>query len=243
MTTPSLTHENRVTDDLPTIEAALHQAAAAGGEALLRRALTLLAGRIAVVSSFGADSAVLLALAAETDPAVPVIFLQTGMHFDETLAYRHDLAATLGLQDVRDIEPLPADLAASDPGATLWQYDPDSCCALRKVAPLDRALAPFTAWVSGRKRYQSATRRTLPLIEREGARIKLNPLADWDATRIAAETRRRGLPHHPLVTQHYPSIGCGPCTVPVAHGVDARAGRWAGSAKTECGIHRPPQRT
>ncbi len=227
-------------DDTRTIEAALHRAAASGGVALLRQALALLAGRIAIVSAFGAESALLLALAAEIDPAVPVLFLQTGMHFPETLEYRHHLAAALGLRDVRDIEPRAQATAAADPDGTLWQFDPDSCCALRKAAPLSRALTPFAAWANGRKRYQSQTRHALAFVERDGARIKINPLADWDAARIEAEMRRRALPRHPLVTQAYPSIGCGPCTQPVAPGRDPRAGRWAGTTKTECGIHRPP---
>lgn len=238
---PPMSDTKLVAHDGRRIEATLLQAAALGSDALLRRALALFAGRLAVVSSFGAESAVLLAMVADIDRTVPVLFLQTGMHFAETIEYRHDLAETLGLRDVRDIEAPQPDIAASDPGGTLWRYDPDACCALRKVAPLDRALTPFAAWISGRKRYQSATRRSLPFVERDGQRIKINPLADWDATRIAAESRRRGLPRHPLVTQGYPSIGCGPCTRPVTQGADIRAGRWAGTLKTECGIHRPPQ--
>ncbi len=241
--TPEVTDTPPPADTLCATEATLRQAATAGGTALLRRAFPLLAGRIAIVSSFGAESAVLLALAAEIDPAVPVLFLQTGMHFPETIEYRHRLAEALGLRNVRDIAPQPPAVAAADPDGMLWQFDPDACCALRKVVPLNRALAPFGAWVTGRKRYQSQTRRSLAFVERDGARIKLNPLADWDAARIAEEMQRRGLPRHPLVTQAYPSIGCGPCTHPVAPGLDPRAGRWAGTAKTECGIHRPPQRT
>ncbi len=209
--------------------------------ALLRRALAEHPGRIAAVASFGAESAVLLALLAEIDPAVPVIFLETGQHFPETLAYRATLADRLGLRDVRDIVPGPAALAAADPEGALWYFDPDACCALRKVAPLAAALAPFGAWISGRKRRQSANRAALPLVEppdpAQGGRIKFNPLAFWSAAMVEAERERRGLPAHPLAARGYKSIGCAPCTNPVGAGEDERAGRWAGRPKSECGIH------
>jgi phosphoadenosine phosphosulfate reductase len=215
-------------------------AAADTGVALLRQAITgPFAGRFAVVSSFGADSALLLALVAEIDRHVPVLFLDTGMHFPETLAYRDALAAQLGLTDVRAVVPDAREVAARDPQGDLHRFIPDDCCALRKVAPLRRALAPFAAWATGRRRHQAATRAALPFVERDGGRIKFNPLADWPAARVAAELARRNLPRHALVARGYPSIGCAPCTRPVQAGEDARAGRWAGHAKTECGIHRP----
>ena len=210
------------------------------GVALLRRAITReFAGRFAVVSSFGADSAMLLALVAEIDPGVPVLFLDTGKHFPETLAYRDDLVARLGLTDIRAIGPDPAQLAARDPLGDLHRYIPDDCCAIRKVAPLRHALAPFAAWATGRRRQQAATRAALPFVETVDGRRKYNPLADWSAERIAAELARRDLPRHPLVARGFLSIGCAPCTRAVRPGEDARAGRWAGHAKTECGIHRP----
>lgn len=216
------------------------QAAEPDGVAVLRHAIReAFPGRIAVVSSFGTDSAVLLSLVAEIDPATPVLFLQTGQHFPETLAYRHALAARLGLADMRDIAPDPRALASADPSGALWQFDGDACCALRKVAPLTAALAPFEAWVSGRKRFQAASRRSMPVIERIDGKVKINPLAAWDAARIAAEFTARALPPHPLMARGYRSIGCAPCTRPTALGEDARAGRWALQAKTECGIHRP----
>jgi phosphoadenosine phosphosulfate reductase len=223
---------------LREIERALRTAARSGGTALLRQAHAMLPGRLAVVSSFGAESAVLLALVAELDPALPVIFLETGMHFTETLDYRQHLAETLGLRQVRDVTPGAEDLAAGDPGGALWQFDPDACCALRKITPLERALAPYSGWINGRKRYQAATRRALSYVEREGTRVKINPLADWDAPRIEAEMIRRRLPRHPLVADGYPSIGCGPCTRRATPGADPRSGRWPGMAKTECGIHQ-----
>jgi phosphoadenosine phosphosulfate reductase len=209
---------------------------------VLRRAIRRdYAGSIAVVSSFGAESAVLLALVAEIDPATPVLFVQTGQHFAETLAYRQELTAALGLTDVRDIGPSPAERAASDPSDELWRYDPDACCRFRKVTPLERALAPFGAWVTGRKRHQALTRVALPLVERVDGKTKINPLADWTADQVEAEMVARALPRHSLSLEGYPSIGCAPCTRAVASGEDPRSGRWAGTGKTECGIHRLPE--
>lgn len=198
------------------------------------------AGRIALVSSFGAESAVLLDLVAGIDRATPVIFLDTGKLFPETLAYRDELVERLGLSDVREIRP-PVDLlAARDPGGDLWRRDPDACCALRKVAPLAEALAGFDAWITGRKRHHGAARVALDAIEAVDGRLKINPLADWSAARIEAETAARGLPRHPLQDLGFASIGCVTCTRRLELGEAARAGRWAGLAKTECGIHGAP---
>jgi phosphoadenosine phosphosulfate reductase len=219
---------------------ARHQGRA--GLEVLRRAITRdYAGRIAVVSSFGAESAVLLALVAGIDPATPILFVETGQHFAETLAYRDTLARRLGLTDLRSIGPTAADKAAHDPGGELWRFDPDACCRFRKVTPLERALAPFDAWVTGRKRHQALTRVALPLIERVDGKTKINPLADWTAAAVEAEMTRRALPRHALSLAGYPSIGCAPCTRAVAEGEDPRSGRWAGTGKTECGIHRLPE--
>ncbi len=210
------------------------------GIALLRTAiLQTHPGRIAVVSSFGAESALLLAIVADIDPYVPVLFLQTGKHFSETLAYRKLLAQHLGLRDVRDITPDAVELEKADPDGTLHRFIPDDCCAVRKVAPLERALASFDAWATGRKRHQSPTRQGLALVEHADGRVKYNPLAAWSAGEIAAELRRRELPLHPLLADGYRSIGCAPCSRPVGAGQDPRAGRWPASPKTECGIHRP----
>ncbi|CAI9122064.1 phosphoadenylyl-sulfate reductase [Brytella acorum] len=207
---------------------------------LMGVSLTLLRGRIALVSSFGTESALLLALAADVDPTVPVLFLDTGQHFPETLAYRATLSDRLGLSDVRSISPTPATLASRDPTDQLWYYDADACCALRKVEPLDSVLPPFDAWISGRKRSQASTRAELPLIEAQpGGQLKINPLASWTPRAIEDEITRRGLPRHPLMAQGYLSIGCAPCTRPVEADEDPRAGRWAGMQKTECGIHKP----
>ncbi len=195
-------------------------------------------GRVAVVSSFGAESAVLLALVAEIDPATPVIFVETRQHFAETLAHRDALVAHLGLTGVRSVGPTDAEVADIDPTAELWRYDPDACCAFRKVTPLERALAPFEAWISGRKRHQTLTRRALPLREEVDGRVKFNPLAAWTAEQIEAEMVARDLPRHALSLAGYQSIGCATCTRAVAAGEDPRSGRWAETGKVECGIHR-----
>lgn len=210
------------------------------GVALMRAAITgAFAGRFAVVSSFGADSAMLLALVADIDRHTPVLFLETGMHFPETLAYRDTLIRRLGLTDVRDIRPDPVELAKADPDNELHKWVPDDCCHVRKVAPLDLALNGFAAWATGRRREQSRTRAALPFMEFESGRAKFNPLADWSAQRIVDELARRDLPRHQLTGQGYQSIGCAPCTRAVKPGEDPRAGRWVGHSKVECGIHRP----
>ena len=198
------------------------------------------AGHIAVVSSFGTESAVVLAMVAEIDAATPVIFLETGKHFPETLAYRDTLARELGLRDLRDFAPEPGAIERDDAGDDLWRRDPDRCCGLRKVVPLERALAGFDAWITGRKRHQGGERASLPPVEAADGRIKINPLADWSTADVAAEFSARNLPPHPLTVQGYRSIGCAPCTRKTKDGEDPRAGRWAGTGKTECGIHRSP---
>ncbi len=195
-------------------------------------------GRIAVVSSFGAESALILALVAAIEPATPVIFLDTGKHFSETLSYRDRLVAHLGLTDARSVHPATADLASADADGRLWGRNADACCHLRKVVPLERALAGFDAWITGRKRFQSGQRADLGTIEAVDSRIKVNPLATWSLAQVAAEFNARRLPRHPLLAQGYPSIGCAPCTARVGDDAPARAGRWAGADKTECGIHR-----
>ena len=195
-------------------------------------------GRIALVSSFGAEAAVSLALAAEIDSDIPVLFLDTGKHFPETLAYREALARHLGLTDLRTLEPDRADLLAEDPGDDLWRSDPDRCCDLRKTRPLAQALAPFDAWITGRKRYHGAARAMLPLVEFAAGKIKINPLADWRPAQIAAAFERLGLPRHPLQAAGFSSIGCAPCTHRASCKAAPRAGRWADLEKTECGIHK-----
>lgn len=198
-----------------------------------------IAGDVALVSSFGAESAVLLHLVAVIDLATPVFFLDTGKHFPETLAYRDLLEAQLGLTRLITLHPDEAELAARDDKGLRWSYDPDGCCDLRKVRPLERALASFDATISGRKAFQSATRANLPHFEIDGATslLKVNPLASWTKADLDAYAAEHALPAHPLVAQGYPSIGCAPCTSKVLPGEDPRAGRWRGWDKTECGLH------
>ncbi|MFT8327210.1 phosphoadenylyl-sulfate reductase [Gluconobacter oxydans] len=207
---------------------------------VLGETLDLLRGRVAVISSFGAESAVLLDLVAQADPSVPVFFLDTKRHFPETLEYRDRLSRRLGLSDVRTLSPTPKALHDRDPQDQLADFDPDACCALRKVEPLDLVLPDFDVWITGRKRSQSVTRAALPLVDPQpDGSVKLNPLAGWGPEKIEAQMQRRDLPRHLLVAKGYTSIGCAPCTRAVKDGEDGRAGRWAGLAKTECGIHRP----
>ncbi|KQN31183.1 phosphoadenylyl-sulfate reductase [Sphingomonas sp. Leaf38] len=198
-----------------------------------------LRGRIAAVSSFGAESAVLLHMVAQVDVDVPVVFTNTQKMFGETLAYRDELAERLGFTDLRVFRPDPRLLAIKDKTGLRWSYDPDGCCDLRKVEPLRRALAPFDSWISGRKGFQSGTRTALPRFEEDEGRLKINPLADWDKAKLDAYFAEHQLPRHPLEAQGYLSIGCAPCTTKVAPGEDPRAGRWRSFDKVECGIHAP----
>ncbi|WP_353643519.1 phosphoadenylyl-sulfate reductase [Mesorhizobium sp. WSM2239] len=197
------------------------------------------AGEIAAVSSFGADSAVLLDMIAEIDSGLPIIFLDTGKHFGETLDYRDALAADLGLTDIRIITPEEAALNRDDPDGKLHLTNTDACCAIRKVEPMARGVEPFRAWFTGRKRFQAATRQALSVFEAVGTRIRINPLARWTTADLADYMKTHALRENPLVAYGYLSIGCFPCTSIVQPGEDARSGRWAGQAKTECGIHLP----
>lgn len=194
-------------------------------------------GKIALVSSFGAESAILLHMAAQIDPNIPVIFVDTGKLFPETIAYRDKLTTQFGLNNIQNFSPDEADLKAGDPNGNLWETNVDGCCHIRKVLPFDRALKPYEAQISGRKRFQNDIRSTLGFFEQTETTIKVNPLINWSPSDLADYIVRHDLPRHPLVAQGYPSIGCVPCTSPVAEGEDPRAGRWRGEEKTECGIH------
>jgi phosphoadenosine phosphosulfate reductase len=193
-------------------------------------------GSLAVVSSFGAESAVLLDLVSQLDKALPVIFLNTGELFDETLAYQAEMTRRLGLTGLRIVRPTADDIARAD---ELWRSDVDACCTLRKVLPLGRAKAGFEALVDGRKRFHGGGREAVQTIEagNDGV-IKISPLARWSPEQIDAAFAARGLLRHPLVAQGYRSIGCWPCSRPTDPGESTRAGRWAGAAKSECGIHK-----
>lgn len=196
-------------------------------------------GQLALVSSFGAESVVLLHMVSVARRETPVIFIDTEMLFTETLVYQQELAERLALQDLRIIRAAPKSLAAQDPDDRLHQRNIDACCALRKIEPLQRALEGFDGWITGRKRYQSGSRATLDFFEvEEGTdRIKVNPLAHWDRADLQTYIEENRLPRHPLVARGYPSIGCMPCTTPVRPDEDQRSGRWRDQDKTECGIH------
>jgi phosphoadenosine phosphosulfate reductase len=196
--------------------------------------------QVALVSSFGADAAVLLHMVSELDRNLPVLMIDTLMLFGETLDYQRELSAHLGLTNVQHLRPANEDLARADPDGRLHRRDPDACCVIRKVAPLDRALRRWPVAITGRKRFQSATRAGLEHFEADGERLKVNPLAGWNAADIRAYMTAHRLPPHPLVRQGYPSIGCAPCTTRVGPGEDPRAGRWRGFDKVECGIHFGP---
>jgi phosphoadenosine phosphosulfate reductase len=193
--------------------------------------------QLALVSSFGTESAALLKVMADVDPAIPVIFLDTGWLFAETLSYRDTLIERLALRDVRTVKPRAETLAREDGDGGLWFSDPDACCRIRKVEPLARALAPFSAWLNGRKRFQGGARATIPVVEQDGARLKFNPFANVSREQIAAIFDEAKLPPHPLLASGYLSVGCMPCTSRTSGDEDTRAGRWRGRPKTECGIH------
>jgi phosphoadenosine phosphosulfate reductase len=197
--------------------------------------------RFVATSSFGAESAVLLHLLAQVAPDVPVLFLDTGFHFDRTLAFRRDLAREFGLT-VLDVRP---ELSVSQQdqryGERLYEHDPDTCCGLRKTLPLRKMLANFDGWATGVRRAQTPERAGTPVVEarRHDDRwlVKVAPLATWSDDDIATYVSDHDLPEHPLVAAGYRSIGCEPCTRPTAPGEDPRGGRWADLGKTECGIH------
>jgi phosphoadenosine phosphosulfate reductase len=217
------------------LDAALAQASPAE---IIRAALNEVGrDRLALVSSFGTESAALLKFAAEVDPAIPVVFLDTGWLFEETLAYRDTLAHLLGLTDVRTVYPREENLAREDKDRELWFSDPDRCCFIRKVEPLARALTPFAAWLNGRKRFQGGDRAAIPVVEADGERLKFNPLANVTSQELQTLYATSGLPPHPLAASGFTSVGCMPCTSRTAPGEDSRAGRWRGKGKTECGIH------
>lgn len=207
---------------------------------LLAGVLAEFRGEAALVSSFGADAAVLLRMVSEIDRDLPVLLVDTRMLFTETLEYQKALSAHLGLRNVVHVRPDPADLARVDPDGTLNARDADGCCDIRKVLPLERALAPYSVLVTGRKRFQARTRSRLELFEVDGPRLKVNPLANWSGSDLSTYMDVHELPRHPMVAKGFPSIGCAPCTSRVAPGEDPRAGRWRGSDKVECGIHFGP---
>ena len=222
-------------DRLARLNGELRQASA---QDILRAAISReWPGELTYVSSFGAESVVMLSLIAEVDPSLPVIFIDTGMHFPQTLDYKDEVIARLGLTGVREITPNETERKVLDPKNMLWKADADACCALRKVRPLEPALEGFGAWITGRKRFHGGARMSLAVFEHADGRYKVNPLANWTQADVDAYLEAKDLPRHPLVAQGYPSIGCWPCTQPAADPNDPRSGRWAGQNKSECGLH------
>jgi phosphoadenosine phosphosulfate reductase len=235
---PALPERTRALPGLPSaaeLDSALRSAAPA--EVIATALRKVGREKLALVSSFGTESAALLKVMADVDASIPVVFLDTGWLFEETLAYRDTLIATLDLRDVRSIKPSEEALSREDPDRELWFSDPDACCRIRKVEPLARALAPFDAWINGRKRFQGGLRAAIPVVENDGARLKFNPFANVSREEIEAIYADAKLPPHPLMASGYLSVGCMPCTSRTSPDEDARAGRWRGRAKTECGIH------
>lgn len=194
-------------------------------------------GQIALVSSFGTEAALLLSLVSRINKATPVIFLDTLKHFPETLEYRDQLIEKLGLTDIRNVVPEPSAIKAADPDGDLATRNPDACCYLRKVVPLEEALSGFDAWINGRKRIHGGGRRDLDVFEHDGRRVKVNAIADWTQEMIDDEWKAQGLPEHPMVQWGYSSVGCMPCTSLPKPGEGKRSGRWAQFDKQECGIH------
>jgi len=238
MTATVLKFSRALSEEEERARALATELAETSAEAILARVLKEeFEGQIALVSSFGAESAVLLHLAAQVAPDTPVIFLDTGKHFAQTLSYRRKLVTQLGLTNVQDIHPSKEDLATEDKSGDLWRRNANACCDLRKVRPLRSALDDFGAWVTGRKAFQGGDRVHLPAVEWNGRHFKVNPMVRWSRDDVLAYSERHQLPQHPLVSQGFPSIGCWPCTRPVEEGEDVRAGRWSDSVKTECGIH------
>lgn len=195
-------------------------------------------GKVTLVSSFGAESVVLLHMVSVVAPGTPILFIDTMMLFQETLDYQLAVSEKLKLTDVRVVRATDPEVALNDPDGTLHQFSTDACCNFRKTIPLERELSQFDAWITGRKRFQGGERDTLEFFEAEPpARLRINPLAHWRSGDVQDYLAENNLPRHPLVAKGYASIGCAPCTSPIKPGEDPRAGRWRGSAKTECGIH------
>ncbi|MEP3392875.1 MAG: phosphoadenylyl-sulfate reductase [Litoreibacter sp.] len=194
-------------------------------------------GKVAMVSSFGAESVVLLHMISQIDPDAPILFIDTEMLFPETLQYQKDVAKHLGLTNVQVIKPSREKLLENDVDSILHTIDTDACCNLRKTQPLDNALKDYDGWITGRKRFQNGQRASLPVYEMADGKIKINPLAGWDASKLAAYIKEHKLPKHPLVERGFQSLGCAPCTTKTKPGEDPRAGRWRGQDKSECGIH------
>jgi phosphoadenosine phosphosulfate reductase len=233
-----MTAVTRTESDLRQLaERGAAELADAGPEELLRWTDEHFGGNYIVASNM--QDGVLVEMAAKVRPGVDVLFLDTGYHFAETIGTRDAVAASYDV-NVRTILPLLT-VAQQDAehGPELWNRDPTSCCAMRKVEPLARALEPYVAWASGVRRDEAVTRRDTGVVEWDAkrAKVKVNPIATWTQADVDAYVEKHGVLVNPLAYDGYPSLGCAPCTHRVAPGEDPRSGRWSGQAKTECGIH------
>ena len=223
--------------DSQPLNASVEQFAGLEGRALISAAVKAFPGKVALLSSFGAESSVLLHMVSEIDPHLPVIFLDTEKLFPETLDYRNRLVSELGLRNIRNFHPSREDLQAHDPDGDLHETDKDFCCHIRKTLPMRRAMMPFDVIISGRKRYHGASRNDLQFVSEQDGKLKLDPLAGYSALDLQNYMVTHHLPSHPLRLTGFRSIGCVPCTTAGGTDSDPRSGRWAGTEKTECGIH------
>ena len=221
--------------DLVTVNRELQQAAP---EAILAWTWKRFQPDVLLTCSFQHDGVVLAHMLRDIASEVPVVFINTGFHFPETLAYRDEIVSRFGLRLIELHPIMPRDEFAARHGLDLYARNPDLCCHINKVEPLRRYLPGMRAWINGRRRDQASTRQGIPIVEayREGP-YKINPLASWNSRDTFYYMERHDIPTHPLFERGYASIGCAPCTRPVLAGEDERAGRWAGQAKTECGLH------
>jgi phosphoadenosine phosphosulfate reductase len=208
-------------------------------EDIIRWAVGEFSPDLAMSTSFGAESAVLLHLVTRIHPSIPVLFTNTGFHFKETLEHRDNLVKRLKL-NLRELKPEIPNEEFLRQNGRLYERDPDACCAVNKIAPFEKALKDYKAWITGIRRNQADTRKTSLFVENYRDRlVKVNPLLTWTSKRFWDYAKQYDLPYHPLWEKGYLSIGCSPetCTRPVKLGEDPRSGRWAGTGKVECGIH------
>ena len=226
---PALNNENDILEAYAGLE----------GRGLIRTVARDYKGRVALLSSFGAESSVLLHMVSEIDSSLPVIFLDTEKLFPETLAYRDRLIDELGLTNVKIWHPSSEDIRQQDPNGDLHSSNPDQCCNIRKTLPMEKAFANYDVMISGRKRFHGAGRSDLQFVSIDGDRLKVEPLAGFTALDLQSYMVNHQLPSHPLRLQGYRSVGCIPvqCTSPGGTDDNPREGRWMGSDKTECGIH------
>ena len=220
------------------VDAANRALEGATPEAILEWTWNQFRPHVILTCSFQHDGVVLAHMLRRIAPEVPVVFIDTGFHFPETLAYRDEIRRRFGIELVELHPIMPREEFAATHGLDLYARNPDLCCHINKVEPLKRHLPGVRAWINGRRHDQTATRQGIRAIEAfQGDLHKVNPLASWTSRETFAYMERHGIPTHPLFDQGYASIGCAPCTRPVVPGENERDGRWAGSGKVECGLH------